>query len=37
MIRLSEALARLNFDRVIRPEYVEEAYDLLKKSIIKIK
>merc|ERR1740130_1245682 len=36
MIRLSEALARLYLDDQVRPEYVEEAYRLLKASIIRI-
>ena len=34
IIRLSEALAKLNFDTYIRPAYVQEACRLLKKSIL---
>jgi len=36
MIRLSEALARLYCDTKIRPEYVNEAVQLLHKSIIHV-
>ena len=36
LIRLSEALARLNFDSYVRKEYVIEACRLLKKSIIHV-
>eukprot|EP00727_Mastigamoeba_balamuthi_P001078 m51a1_g10968 putative mis5 protein (1716) ;mRNA; r:253454-262202 len=36
MIRLSEALARLNLDTQVKPEYVDEAARLLKKSIIHV-
>jgi len=36
MIRLSEALARLHLDHVVQPRYVEEAYRLLKKSVIHV-
>lgn len=36
LIRLSEALARLNYDKEVRPEYVLEACRLLKKSIIHV-
>jgi len=36
MIRLSEALARLHLDYVVQPRYVEEAYRLLKKSVIHV-
>jgi len=36
MIRLSEALARLHCDDVVRPDYVREAFRLLRKSIIHV-
>lgn len=36
MIRLSEAMARLNCDTEIQPAYVREAYRLLKTSIIHV-
>jgi len=36
MIRLSEALARLNCDQEIQPSYVREAFRLLKTSIIQV-
>ena len=36
MIRLSEALARLHCDDIIQPQYVREAYRLLRKSIIHV-
>ena len=36
LIRLSEAIARLNFDKYVRREYVAEACRLLKKSIIHV-
>lgn len=36
LIRLSEALARLHLDDVIRPHYVREAVRLLRKSIIHV-
>eukprot|EP00824_Muranothrix_gubernata_P004390 TRINITY_DN1556_c1_g1_i1.p1 TRINITY_DN1556_c1_g1~~TRINITY_DN1556_c1_g1_i1.p1 ORF type:complete len:831 (+),score=204.27 TRINITY_DN1556_c1_g1_i1:41-2494(+) len=36
MIRLSEALARLHLDVVVRPKYVNEAARLLQKSIIRV-
>lgn len=36
MIRLSEALARVHLDEVVRPAYVHEAARLLRKSIIHI-
>ena len=36
LIRLSEALARLHLDDVVRPEYVKEACRLLRKSIIHV-
>lgn len=36
LIRLSEAVARLNFDQYVRKEYVLEACRLLKKSIIHV-
>lgn len=36
LIRLSEAIARLNFDQFVRKEYVVEACRLLKKSIIHV-
>ena len=36
MIRLSEALARLHLDAVVRPKYVKEAARLLRKSIIHV-
>jgi len=36
MIRLSEALARLHCENEVRPKYVEEAYRLLRKSIIHV-
>eukprot|EP00743_Colponemidia_sp_Colp-15_P004628 GILK01004988.1.p1 GENE.GILK01004988.1~~GILK01004988.1.p1 ORF type:complete len:834 (+),score=187.07 GILK01004988.1:48-2504(+) len=36
LVRLSEALARLHCDDVIRPKYVKEACRLLKKSIIHV-
>ena len=34
LIRLSEALARLHLDDLVRPIYIREAYRLLQKSII---
>lgn len=36
LIRLSEALARLHLDDVVRPRYVREAVRLLRKSIIHV-
>eukprot|EP00977_Amphora_coffeiformis_P014439 scaffold4052_cov213-Amphora_coffeaeformis.AAC.6 len=36
MIRLSEALARLHCDTEIKPDYVREAFRLLKTSIIQV-
>ena len=36
MVRLSEALARLHLDDRVKPKYVQEAYRLLKKSIIHV-
>lgn len=36
MIRLSEALARLHCDDLVRPSYVREAFRLLRKSIIHV-
>jgi DNA replication licensing factor MCM6 len=36
MIRLSEAMARLHCDPEVRPRYVEEAYRLLRTSIIQV-
>jgi DNA replication licensing factor MCM6 len=36
LVRLSEALARMNLDYEVRPEYVREATRLLKKSIIQV-
>jgi len=36
MIRLSEALARLHCDDIVRPTYVREAFRLLRKSIIHV-
>lgn len=36
MIRLSEAIARANCTEEISPEYVAEAYDLLRQSIIRV-
>jgi DNA replication licensing factor MCM6 len=36
MIRLSEALARLHCDDIVRPDYVREAFRLLRKSIIHV-
>mmetsp|Transcript_23453 Transcript_23453/g.34611 ORF Transcript_23453/g.34611 Transcript_23453/m.34611 type:complete len:967 (-) Transcript_23453:82-2982(-) len=36
MIRLSEALARLHCDDLVRPAYVREAFRLLRKSIIHV-
>lgn len=36
MIRLSEALARLHCDDIIQPQYVREAFRLLRKSIIHV-
>ena len=36
MIRLSEALARLHCDDLVRPNYVREAFRLLRKSIIHV-
>ena len=36
LIRLSEALAKLNCDDQVKPEYVKEAARLLKKSIIHV-
>ncbi|KAF6004352.1 hypothetical protein CCYA_CCYA02G0764 [Cyanidiococcus yangmingshanensis] len=36
LIRLSEALARLHLDHIVRPKYVREAARLLRKSIIHI-
>jgi DNA replication licensing factor MCM6 len=36
MVRLSEALARLHCDDIVKPQYVREAFRLLKKSIIHV-
>lgn len=36
MVRLSEAIARANCSDEITPEFVAEAYDLLKQSIIRV-
>ena len=36
LVRLSEALARLHCDDLVRPAYVKEAYRLLRKSIIHV-
>jgi DNA replication licensing factor MCM6 len=36
MIRLSEAMARLFCDEIVRPQYVRDAYRLLQKSIIHV-
>lgn len=36
LIRLSEALARLHLDKVVRPKYVQEAARLLQKSILHV-
>ena len=36
MIRLSEALARLHLDEIVRPEYVREAFRLLRKRYVYI-
>jgi len=36
LIRLSEALARLHCDDMVRPSYVREAFRLLRKSIIHV-
>ena len=36
LIRLSEALAKMNLDEQVRPEYVREATRLLKRSIIQV-
>ncbi|KAJ6229453.1 intein-containing DNA replication licensing factor mcm6 precursor [Anaeramoeba flamelloides] len=36
MVRLSEALARVHCDDIVRPKYVREAARLLMKSIIKV-
>ncbi|GMI14349.1 hypothetical protein TrVE_jg11240 [Triparma verrucosa] len=36
MIRLSEALARLHCDDEVKPAYIDEAFRLLKKSIIHV-
>jgi len=36
MVRLSEALARLHCDDLVRPMYVDEAFRLLRKSIIHV-
>jgi DNA replication licensing factor MCM6 len=36
LIRLSEALAKMNLDKEVKPEYVREATRLLKKSIIQV-
>ena len=36
LIRLSEALARLQLDNEVRPSYVKEAFRLLRQSIIHI-
>jgi DNA replication licensing factor MCM6 len=36
LVRLSEALARMNLDTKVQPEYVDEATRLLKKSIIQV-
>ncbi|KAH0794860.1 DNA replication licensing factor mcm6 [Histomonas meleagridis] len=36
LIRLSEALAKMNLDEQVRPEYVKEATRLLKRSIIQV-
>jgi DNA replication licensing factor MCM6 len=34
LIRLSEALARLHLEDIVRPIYIREAYRLLQQSII---
>jgi len=36
LVRLSEALARLHCDDIVRPSYVREAFRLLRKSIIHV-
>ncbi|KAF2069856.1 hypothetical protein CYY_008821 [Polysphondylium violaceum] len=36
LIRLSEALAKLNLDNQVRPRYIDEAFRLLNKSIVHI-
>lgn len=36
LIRLSEALAKMNLDEQVRPDYVREATRLLKRSIIQV-
>ena len=36
MVRLSEAMARVHLDDEVKPEYVLEAYRLLRKSIIHV-
>ncbi len=36
LVRLSEALARLHCDDIVRPAYVREAFRLLRKSIIHV-
>lgn len=36
LVRLSEAMARLFCDEVVRPQYVRDAYRLLQKSIIHV-
>ena len=36
LVRLSEALAKMNLDPTVRPEYVREATRLLKRSIIQV-
>lgn len=36
LIRLSEALARVHLDEYVKPHYVEEAFRLLKQSVIKV-
>ncbi|EJW05184.1 hypothetical protein EDEG_00716 [Edhazardia aedis USNM 41457] len=37
LIRLSEALAKIHCDEIVRPIYVEEAYRLIKGSVVEIK
>ena len=36
MVRLSEALARLHCDDVVRPQYIREAFRLLRQSIVHV-
>lgn len=36
MIRLSEALAKVHYDKEVRPEHVEEAYRLIQSSIVEV-